>query len=132
MLLRSYDVAAASKKLARYLADRRQFRYARHDSRSRIQPKLRRRVMTPEIRLYAISLVTAAWTAWVHQSKSIRHSKESTANGIIWIDHEFIPMLLKAVAIGKSKATYDPVGRGQYLPKFRMNEAVSTLKRVIT
>ena len=127
-----YDVAAASKQLARYLADRREFKYARHDPRSKKQSKLRTGVMTPEIRIFAMSLVTTAWTAWVHQSKSIRHYKESTVNGLIWIDHEFIPLLLKAVAVGRSKALYDQTSKGQYLPEFRMNEAVSSLKRVLT
>jgi len=127
-----YDLAAASKPLAYALAARRTFTYARHDPRNKVNGKPRHGVVSPEIQAYANAMVLCGWVACVHESKAIWHYNESSVGGQVFLNHEFLPNLMRAIAIGRSKAILEKVKEGRYHPEFRVNDAITLLEKALS
>jgi hypothetical protein len=128
---KKFDLAKASRPLARVIAAQRTFRYARHDPRSRTLKPLRRRVVTPEIYAYAGALVLCGWVGWVHEAKGIWHFNETSVSGEVFLNHEFLPSIMRAVAVGRSKALLEKITEGHYQPEFRVDEARSILEKAL-
>jgi hypothetical protein len=87
--------------------------------------------MTPEIFAHAEALVLCGWVAWVHSAKGIWHFNETSVSGEIFLSHEFIPSLVKAIAVGRSKALLEKIKEGRYHSEFRIDEAVGSLEKSI-
>ena len=125
-----YDLHKAARPVARAIAAGRVFKYARHDPRSR-NFRRRRGVVTPEISAYAGALVLCGWVAWVYYAKGIWHFGETSVAGEVFLSHEFLPSIMKAIAIGRSKAIQEKIRDGHYHTEFRIDEAAAILGKAL-
>jgi len=128
---KEYNLSVAIEPVAKALAAGRPFSYARLDPRSKRVRGGRYGVVTPEIQAYAGALVLCGWVAWVHHAKGIWHFNETSVGGEVFLSHEFLPSVIKAIAIGRSKALLEKIKDGRYHPEFRVEDAVRMLERSV-
>lgn len=126
-----FDLDSAGRPLARALAALRDFSYARHDPRRSVKKRRRQDIVTPEIRAYSSALVLCGWVAWVHCAKGLWHFNEISVGGEVFLNHEFVPNVMRAIAVGRSKALLDKIREGHFHPEFRVNDAINLLEKSI-
>lgn len=47
------------------------------------------------------------------------------------MNHEFVPNVMRAIAVGRSKALLDKIREGHFHPEFRVNDAINLLEKSI-